>query len=196
MPRTLDGLDEDEDQQPQGADASSPHLHTVSTGDTAQPQFQLMHADAERINEEQTATETRPFLLYPASSSPGISFALTAARCTSQTSFNPLRYFSLLSETYQPQPQSRSHTPALCETPAQNHSYERAILSWMEDDIRERAWRLLERSYISCGTGWAGNILGLGLGSRVNGGNEDRVEKYVSGKGKKVDLDRGLVLFR
>ncbi|WVQ93644.1 hypothetical protein IAU59_000720 [Kwoniella sp. CBS 9459] len=136
----------------------------------------------------------KPFISDPASS-PSISFALNAARSTSHTSFNPLRYFTLLNTSTHTQ-----HSTAI-QYPDEAHAfaYERAILSWMEDDIRDRAWQLLGRSYISCGTEWAEKILGLGLGSALEPGpgrapDESDMEKFVVEKGKKVEL--GMVKFR
>ncbi|WWC60429.1 uncharacterized protein I303_103001 [Kwoniella dejecticola CBS 10117] len=93
-----------------------------------------------------------------------VQLAVSIARSISPHSFDPIRCFRLL---------ERATT------------YERAILAWGEYKIRERAWELLKKAYMSTGIGWAGRMLGV---------QEDEVGKWVMGKEARVD--QGIIKLR
>ncbi|WVF66011.1 hypothetical protein IAT40_000749 [Kwoniella sp. CBS 6097] len=161
-----------------GSEPSQQH-GVVGSGSnvTLSSETDLTHSQSKlKAEHDNGDSSTRPFISEP-TSNPSISFALTAARCTSQTTFNPLRYFALLSA---PNPHPNPNPSPNFD---QALSYERAILAWMKDDMRERAWQLLGRAYISCGTDWAGKMLGF---SAVKGADE--LTDFVVDKGKKVEL--------
>jgi hypothetical protein len=59
--------------------------------------------------------------------------------------------------------------------------YERAILSWAADRVRERAWEVMRRAYIEIGMEWAGGSLGLEGGT---------VGPWVEQRGGRVDVGK------
>lgn len=72
-----------------------------------------------------------------------LSFAIQASRYLSAERFNPLDFFTLLQD----------------DTRAT--SYERTVLGWATDKVRDRAWEVMKRAYISTELGWAGRLCGL-----------------------------------
>ncbi|WVW80273.1 hypothetical protein I302_102251 [Kwoniella bestiolae CBS 10118] len=86
-----------------------------------------------------------------------INLATSLAKAITSTSFNPIRYFQL----------SRSAT-----------EYERVILSWGGDNVRERAWTVLRKGYMSCSVQWAGKFLGM---------DEGEIEGWVEERGGRVE---------
>jgi hypothetical protein len=79
---------------------------------------------------------TRP--LVPASS---LSYAISASRALSLEQFDPTRYFRLLDQA--------SVSP-----------YERIVLSWAEERVRDRAWEVMKKAYMSMGLEWASRWIG------------------------------------
>lgn len=80
---------------------------------------------------------TQPFI--PLSS---LTFAIKANKALAEETFDPFRYFSLITDTTNSSP------------------YERAVLSWAEQDVRERAWKVLSRAYLDVRLDWAGKWIG------------------------------------
>jgi len=69
-------------------------------------------------------------------------YATRAARVLAEETFDPVSYFRLTSD------------------PRQGTSYERAVLSWAEKSVRDRAFRVLSRAYMSCDRTWASRWCG------------------------------------
>ena len=65
-----------------------------------------------------------------------LSYALEASRAISVECFDPIKYFKLV-------------------TDGRASSYERIVLSWAEGHVRDRAWEVMKRAYISMGLDWA-----------------------------------------
>jgi hypothetical protein len=55
--------------------------------------------------------------------------------------FDPLSYFALLRDE-------------------RASSYERTVLGWAEGRVRDEAWEMMKRAYISTGLDWANRLLG------------------------------------
>ncbi|WVQ64989.1 uncharacterized protein L199_003159 [Kwoniella botswanensis] len=87
-----------------------------------------------------------------------ITLAVNIARTISPDRFDPIRYFQI--------------------TNTRTTEYEKVILSWGEDKIRQRAWEELRKAYMTCSIGWAGKFLGL---------DEGEVERWVDERGGKVE---------
>jgi hypothetical protein len=85
---------------------------------------------------ERTGRGDRPLL-----SVPDLSFANQASRAISVERFDPLAYFALLRDE-------------------RVSSYERTVLGWAEGRVRNRAWEMMKRAYISTGLDWANRLLG------------------------------------
>ncbi|ORX35285.1 hypothetical protein BD324DRAFT_652422 [Kockovaella imperatae] len=79
---------------------------------------------------------TRPFV-----SMKHLHFAASAARVLSEDSFDPVRYFALLSDS-------------------ETSPYERAVLSWAEERVRDKAWTVMRRAYLECRVDWVGRWVG------------------------------------
>nr|XP_019001813.1 uncharacterized protein I203_05520 [Kwoniella mangroviensis CBS 8507]OCF65274.1 hypothetical protein I203_05520 [Kwoniella mangroviensis CBS 8507] len=109
---------------------------------------------------ERNGTTESPFVA-PSS----IALAVNIARIISPDQFDPIRYFQLFN--------------------TQTTEYEKVILSWGEDRIRQRAWEVLKKAYMACSIEWAVKFLGL---------NEGEVERWVEERGGKVE--GGLVKLR
>ena len=71
--------------------------------------------------------------LLPLSS---LSYAVQASRALSVERFNPMRYFQLHNDD--------SVSP-----------YERIVLGWAQDRVRERAWEVMKKAYMSMELDWA-----------------------------------------
>jgi hypothetical protein len=71
--------------------------------------------------------------LLPLSS---LSYAVNASRALSIERFNPMRYFKLLND------ESVS-------------SYERIVLGWAQERVRDRAWEVMKKAYMSMKLDWA-----------------------------------------
>lgn len=78
-----------------------------------------------------TTRRDRPLL--PLSS---LSYAIQVSRALSVERFNPIRYFQLLND------KSVS-------------SYERIVLGWARDRVRDRAWEVMKKAYMSMKLDWA-----------------------------------------
>lgn len=70
-----------------------------------------------------------------------LGFVIKAAGSLAIESFNPLLYSNLLHDT--------TASP-----------YERHVLSWAQDSVRERTWALIRKAYLSTDLAWAGRLLG------------------------------------
>jgi hypothetical protein len=105
---------------------------------------------------------TEPFI-----SATSLGFALQASRVLGEGTFDPLAYFELIKDQAAAGP------------------YERAVLSWAGDKVRERAWKVFSKAYLGCAVEWAG---------RWCGQHEDGVEEWVKGQGGKIE--NGLVKTR
>lgn len=111
-------------------------------------------SDPTRYDRPPIHHSTGPFL--PLSS---LSYAPRAARALSKDRFSPLAYFTLLADgTASP--------------------YERIILSWIKESVRDRVWEVVSRGYLEVSVDWGGQLLGL---------EEEAVRRLVKNKGKKVD---------
>ena len=82
---------------------------------------------------DSTPTTRQTRSLLPLTS---LSFALEASRALSFERFDPIKYFILLEDE-------------------RGSSYERIVLSWAEGRVRDRAWEVMKRAYISMGLDWA-----------------------------------------
>lgn len=133
--------------------------------------YQLVESDSEASFHNTLLEITSPpsTRLYPKSSTGQViycldpllrqdqlEYALKASRALSTASFNPLAYFALLED-------SRAS------------GYERIVLSWAEEKVRDRAWEVMRKAYISTDLRWAGRICGLEDG-----------EEWVKSKGASV----------
>ncbi|WWD16389.1 hypothetical protein CI109_100815 [Kwoniella shandongensis] len=98
-----------------------------------------------------------------------LDFVQAAAQSMAEETFSPLTYFHLISS-------SSSSGNGTVST------YERTILAWAEPGIRERAWDVLKKGYMSVGVEWAGKMLGLDT--------EEEVRRWVEEKGGKVEDGR------
>lgn len=111
-----------------------------------------------------------PHRLYPRSSTEPIThrlpallsrdqlkYALRASRALSPVTFDPIAYFTLLRD-----PNATA--------------YERTVLGWGEDKVRDRAWDVMRKAYISTELRWAGRLCGL----------RDGEEEWVKAKGATV----------
>lgn len=88
-----------------------------------------------------------------------LRFALEASRALSIDTFNPLDYFALL--------RNPRASP-----------YERIVLGWAREKVKERAWEVMRKAYLSTEVGWAQRLCGL------EGGEEDwltRKEARIEG---------------
>lgn len=65
-----------------------------------------------------------------------LSYAVQASRALSIERFNPMRYFQLLNDD-------------------SVSSYERIVLGWAEDRVRDRAWEVMKKAYMSMKLDWA-----------------------------------------
>jgi hypothetical protein len=70
-----------------------------------------------------------------------LSYAVQASHALSVERFDPIKYFALIND----------------ETVS---SYERTVLSWAEERVKERAWQVMKRAYISMGLDWACRVTG------------------------------------
>ena len=78
---------------------------------------------------------------HPLLSLSSLSYAVQASRALSVERFNPMRYFQLLNDD------SAS-------------TYERIVLGWAEDRVRERAWEVMKKAYMSMKLDWATQWVG------------------------------------
>jgi hypothetical protein len=78
-------------------------------------------------------TTRQDYPLLPLSS---LTYAVQASRALSIERFDPMRYFQLLND------KSVS-------------SYERIVLGWAEDRVRDRAWEVMKKAYMSMKLDWA-----------------------------------------
>lgn len=69
-------------------------------------------------------------------------YAAWAARSLAEETFDPVSFFRLISD------------------PKRGTAYERAVLSWAEKSVRDRAWKVLSKAYMSCDRMWAGRWCG------------------------------------
>jgi hypothetical protein len=104
-----------------------------------------------------SASSTRPF-----TSPSSLSYATRAAHALAPHTFAPLAYFALLSDP-------------------KAGAYERIVLRWAEDRVRERAEEMMRRAYLEMGLGWAGRLVGC---------EEAEVERWAVDKGLKVEDHR------
>jgi hypothetical protein len=89
-------------------------------------------------------------------------YPIRAAQALAQETFSPIRFFRLVRD--------QRASP-----------YERAMLSWATDRVRERAWVVMRRAYIEVGMEWAGGSLGL---------ERAAVGPWVEQRGGRVDVGK------
>jgi hypothetical protein len=77
-------------------------------------------------------------LLVPLSS---LTYAVQASRALSIERFNPMRYFQLLNDG--------SVSP-----------YERIVLSWAQERVKDRAWEVMKKAYMTMKLDWASQWTG------------------------------------
>ena len=99
----------------------------------------------------------------PLTSLSSLSYAVTASRALSIERSNPMRYSQLLND------KSVS-------------SYERIVLGWAQDRVRDRAWEVMKKAYMNMKLDWATQWVG------------EEVEGWVEKKGG--TLVDGVVKFR
>ena len=85
-----------------------------------------------------TTPTTKPFLPLVA-----LKYAIRAARVLAPETLDPLGYLSLLDD------------PSV-------KTYERTLLSWAKETMREKAWLVMQKAYLELGIAWAGRIMSLG----------------------------------
>ncbi|WWC88053.1 uncharacterized protein L201_002956 [Kwoniella dendrophila CBS 6074] len=93
-----------------------------------------------------------------------LQWVISIARSISVDHFNPIKYFKLYNGATE---------------------YEKSILSWGEHKIRERAWEIMRKAYLSTGQEWAKRFLGV---------NQEHLAKWIEEKGFKVES--GLIKLR
>jgi hypothetical protein len=86
-----------------------------------------------------------------------VDLAIRTARYLAEETFNPLAYFVLLDDD------------------STVGAYERVVISWAKDKVRERAWGIMAKAYLSCP---------LGRAARVIGESEEGTEKFAISRGK------------
>lgn len=91
-----------------------------------------------------------------------LCFAMAASRALRAESFDSLLYFSLL------KPDSSRSSP-----------YQRAVLSWAKDRVREKAWSVLSKAYIDCETTWAARWIGYG--------NDKEIQDWVDQHQRRIE---------
>jgi hypothetical protein len=73
---------------------------------------------------------------HPLLSLSSLTYAEQASRALSKERFNPMRYFQLLNDD-------------------SVSSYERIVLGWARDRVRDRAWEVMKKAYMSMKLDWA-----------------------------------------
>jgi hypothetical protein len=73
---------------------------------------------------------------HPLLSLSSLSHAIQVSRALSVERFNPIRYFQLLNDD-------------------SVSSYERIVLGWARDRVRDRAWEVMKKAYMSMKLDWA-----------------------------------------
>lgn len=121
-----------------GAGAGAFHATLIQlTSPTSQRLYPKLQVSSS-FSSTSISPDQRTRALIPRSS---LNFAIRASRALSTERFDPLTYFSLLQD-------ERVST------------YERIVLSWSEGRVRDRAWEVMKRAYVSTGIGWAGKFVG------------------------------------
>lgn len=96
-----------------------------------------------------------------------LCFAMAASRALRAESFDPLLYFSLL------KPDSSRSSP-----------YQRAVLSWAKDRVREKAWSVLSKAYIDCETTWAARWIGYDTDKEIQDWVDQHQRRIEGGRVK------------
>ena len=94
--------------------------------------------------------------------SQSLSYTVKASRSLADETFDPFAYFGLLSD------------PDVT-------AYERAVLSWAEPRVREKACEIMRKAYLTCEVRWAARWVGL---------TDTEAEEWHVRKGLKVDSGR------
>ena len=89
-------------------------------------------------NEPPSTPNLKPFLPLAA-----LGYAIRAAHDLAPETLNPVAYFSSL------------------EDPSAT-TYERILLSWAKETMREKVWLVMQKAYLELGVAWAGRIVRLG----------------------------------
>jgi hypothetical protein len=110
-------------------------VQTESTSAFHSTLIQLTSPPSTRLHPKFTSLSTNRHAL-PLVSVTSLSYALEASRALSIERFDPIKYSQLVNE-------ERVST------------YERIVLSWAEGRVRDRAWEVMKRAYISMGLDWA-----------------------------------------
>lgn len=96
-----------------------------------------------------------------------LAYAVKASRVLAEGRFDPLAYFRLVGDF-------KSAGP-----------YERAVLSWAGDRVREKAWKIMSKAYLGCTVEW---------GARWCGRDVSSTEEWVKGNGGRIE--NGLIKMR
>jgi hypothetical protein len=184
--RALDDLNNKGKSKAQGDDfALSEQMYKLDVRDDERREmasllllFQLVHADSRptfystsfqltqpsspqlrtQFLSASSPPDSRRLKPVPFISQQALHYANRAAKCMSLESFNPIEYFRLLDDT--------SASP-----------YERIILSWAQERVRQRAWEMVSKGYLDCGLRWVSTVCGMPKGD---------VESWTKMKGKVV----------
>ena len=109
-------------------ESSTSNIHSTLLRLTSPPPTRLY---SKFTSDPPTTRRDQPLL--PLSS---LSYAVQASRTLSTERFNPMRYFQLLDDD-------------------SVSTYERIVLSWAQDRVRERAWEVMKKAYMSMKLDWA-----------------------------------------
>jgi len=88
-----------------------------------------------------------------------LEYAIQAARALAPETFNPLAYSRLLSD------------PKISR-------YERIVLSWAKDRVRERVWTCTQKAYLEMGLNWVEQLTGL---------PDQEVEGWIKSHGGRIE---------
>jgi hypothetical protein len=115
------------------SEASSSNFHATL--------LQLTSPTPTRLHPRFTSSPPETCQNDPLLSLSSLSYAVKASRALSVERFNPMRYFQLLGD------QTVS-------------SYERIVLGWAQERVRQRAWEVMKKAYISLKLDWGRKWVG------------------------------------
>ena len=95
------------------------------------------------LSSRYSTSTSKPLNLPTIVSQSDLSFAIQADQALAVETFDPFIYFQLLQDTARASP------------------YERAVLAWAEEGVRERAWLVMKKAYFESGIPWTSRWLGL-----------------------------------
>lgn len=123
--------------------ANTVNFHTALL-EMTDPPVQRLHPKSKFGDSNAVKYSTRPLVRRDQ-----LTYALRAYTALSAEQFDPLTYFRLLRD-----PDSSVS------------AYERIVLSWAEERVRERAWEVMRRAYISTEITWTERFCGLQVDDR------------------------------